>query len=313
MPPMDENDNPTLISVSESGEVMAYYMVGAKFDIWDETEFSHYIYGSSPITLRVRVTSNRNPVENAHVTFYVLSKSIGSVNTDSDGYASIEFYPKEERVYSWYATIEKSAYASGTSRVWDFAFQKVWLNPPDNKVLTEIPIYLSARVELEDAPVEDAIVTYFIDDENIGFKKPQPNGYSTFAVEELKAGSHKWYVTVKIPGWNAILSDVQNLVYLPQMTANLDYPKNDENITDYVSTIKLRAVVKSEGRPVEGANASFYVMEGYVGSNITDVDGAASFGFVPPKENETYEWNIVVSKPLMFNYSSPPAKFHYPE
>ena len=310
--PGGEFDNPTLISISGPGEVRAFYELGPQLDISRPYELINAIFTDAPIELKVRVTSDGKPVPDAEVTFYVSSKSIGSNKSDGDGYSSISFVPTEEKVYKWYATAEKKHYASGSSDEWEFAFQKVKLDPSDDEILTNLPIYLNTLVELDGEPVEAAWISYFVNNELKGCRLTQPNGYASLKLDDIKVGVHSWYVSVNIAGWGTIFSENQSFAYFPHISAVLINPENGEVITDFASTVKLRALVTSSNKPFRGVNVSFFVMGSFIGFNISDVNGFASFNFSPPKENETYNWYVTASKGGLLNDTSPTWSFNYP-
>ncbi len=74
-----------------------------------------------PIELKARVTSGGSSVQSALVRFYVGGGEVGSANSDSSGYASINHNPSPG-TYSWYAKAEKSGYTEDTSPTWSFTY-----------------------------------------------------------------------------------------------------------------------------------------------------------------------------------------------
>ena len=301
-----------MISVSGSGEVSAYYEMGPELDISRARELRDSIFTDSPITLKVKVTSNREPVINADVTFYIGSESIGPNETDSEGCASISFALDEEKIYTWHVKAKKRGYVTTSSDEWEFAFQRVKLYTPDEELFMDFPINLVALVELDGEPFEGAKVSYFIDGNYTGYRKTQPNGFTTYSIQDITVGRHTWYVTVKIPWWTLITSETYSFTYLPEVSVHLEYPKDKEVIAEFTSTIKLRAFVGSDGVPFQGGNVSFFVMGQHVGSNVTDADGLASFDFSPPMEDKDYTWYVTVSEEGYFNDTSPTWSFYYP-
>ncbi len=310
--PNTELDNPTAIFISGSGELSVYYTEGLGLHVFRVSPADYSIFADSPIDLEVKVMALGKPVKNAEVTFYIDSKPIGSAVTDDDGYASYSFVPDEEKRYTWYAMAKKSGFATGSTKEWHFSFTKIKLDPSDNEIVTELPVNLVALVELDGNPVEDAIVSYFIDDNYVDDGKTQANGYSTYSTRDLTAGLHTWHVSVKIPGYDPIISETQNITYIPQLSVSLEYPKNDEVITNFTSTIELLALVTSDYKPIQGVNVSFFMMESYIGYNTSDVDGFTSLYFCPPKEDKTYHWYVAASHIYYFNDTSPTWSFYYP-
>ena len=61
-PPKDEFDNPTLLSINGSGEVIAYYDLGEQLEISRVGEPGNPIFADSPIDLNVNITFNGKPV-----------------------------------------------------------------------------------------------------------------------------------------------------------------------------------------------------------------------------------------------------------
>ena len=310
--PGGEFENPTVISISGPGEVTAVYALGSQLDISRPSELKNAIFTDTSIRLRVRVMLNRKPVPDASVTFYVDSDSVGFNKTDGEGYASISFVPSEEKIYRWWAKAEKKNYASGSSDEWEFAFQRVRLDPPDDEILTGLPIKLVTFVELDGEPVEDARVSYFVDDEHMVSKLTQPNGYTSLKLDDITVGVHSWYVSVGISRWGIIFSEIQNFTYAPRISAELKEPKNNGVIACSVSTVKLRALVTYENKPLQGVNVSFFVKEICIGSNVSDINGFASFDFSPQKEDENYHWYVAVSEKSLQNGISPTWSFYYP-
>jgi len=69
-----------------------------------------------PVKLVVKVTSSGSVVAGATVKFYVDDSLVSTRTTNSKGKAKFKFCPTEG-TYTWYATAEKTGYASGLSEV----------------------------------------------------------------------------------------------------------------------------------------------------------------------------------------------------
>jgi len=90
---------------------------------------------SSPLELKVRVTSNDISVNGANVKFYVDNKHVGSDISDSNGYASFSYSLSEARIFEWYARAEKKGYNS-----WDSISRSFIYNPISLPIQPEITI-----------------------------------------------------------------------------------------------------------------------------------------------------------------------------
>jgi len=309
--PGGEYQNPTLISVSGPGVVNAFYTVGSQLNLLLPSELKNAIFTEVPIKLRARVISNGKPVPEASVTFYVDADSVGYEKTDGEGYASTEFVPSKEKVYKWWAKAEKEDYVTCSSEKLEFAFQKVRLDPPDDEIFMNLPIKLVTFVEFDGEPVEDARVSFFVDDEFVVSKLTQANGYTSFSLDNVSVGVHSWYVSVGISRWGVIFSEIKNFTYAPMISAVLNEPRNFDVITNFTSTVKLRAQVTYEDEPIKGVKVSFFVKKNCIGSNISDINGFASFDFLPPEEDKTYHWYVTASQGNL-NTTSQTWSFYYP-
>ena len=310
--PGGEYQNPTIISVSGPGVVNAFYTFGSQLNVLLPSELKNALFSEAPIELRVRVISNGKPVPDASVTFYVDADSVGYEKTDSEGYASTEFVPSKEKVYKWWAKAEKDDYVTCSSEKLEFAFQKVRLDPPDNEIFTNLPIKLVTFVEFDGEPVEDARVSFFVDDKFMASKLTQPNGYTSFSLDNVSIGVHSWYVSVGISRWGVIFSEIQNFTYAPMISAVLNEPRNFEVVTNFTSTVKLRAQVTYEDEPIRGVKESFFVKKKCIGSNISDITGFASLDFSPPEEDKTYHWYVTAPQGDLLNVTSNTWSFCYP-
>ena len=308
----DKFDNPNLIYINGSGSVRAYYKKGPKLEIFHISPANNSIFTDSPVKLEVYVTAEKEPVKDAEIIFYINSNSTGYAKTYINGYASFSFVPDENNIYTWYVTAKKTGFSTGFSDEWNFAFMKVRLDPSENETITKLPINLVAFIRFNGKPLENATVSYFFDNSHLGDRKTQANGYAAFQLRDITVGLHTWYVSVKIPGLYSIISDNQSLKYIPQLSVSLEAPKNDEAITDFTSTIELRALVTSDNEPTQGVNVSFFMKGMYIGYNMSDVDGIASLYFSPAKEDETYHWYAIASKKRFLNDTSQTWRFYYP-
>jgi hypothetical protein len=310
--PEGEYQNPTLISVSGPGVVNAFYTFGSQLNILLPSDLKNAIFTEVPIELRARVISNGKPVPDATVTFYVDADSVGYDKTDGEGYASTKFVPSKEKVYKWWAKAEKEDFATSSSDKLEFSFQKVKLDPPDDEIFSNLPIKFVTFVEFDGEPVEDARVSFFVDDEFVVSKLTQPNGYTSFSLDNVSVGVHSWYVSVGISRWGVIFSEIQNFTYAPVISVVLNEPRNFEVITDFTSTVKLRAQVTYEDEPLQGVKVSFFVKKNCIGSDVSDINGFASLDFSPPEEDKTYQWYVTASQKHLLNVTSKTWSFFYP-
>jgi len=305
-----EADNPSQIKVSGPGEVRVVYKIGPQLEVscpyGERTTFIE-----APVKLLVRVTSKGKPVSHAEVKFYVNAQYIGFNISNRDGYSSYSYAPARERAYKWNVTAEKNHYESASSEEWEFAFQKIRFDPSDGEVLTDLPIYLTAIVRMDGAPVGDAYVSFFVDNEYKGYRFSQGNGYAQYKLKNASVGVHSWYFSVNIAKWGIITSQNHSFTYVPQIGAELLHPKHGEGVINFTSTVKLEALILSLDKPVQGVNVSFVVDENMLGYNTSDADGVASFSFSPPVEDEMYEWYVAASGERLIDEEST-WSFYYP-
>ena len=315
--PKNGSYNPTLIDVNESGSVKVFYKKGPALDVSLIHPTNASIFSDSPINLKVNVTSNGEPVTDAEATFYANKKVVDSNSTDNKGGVSINFEPKNERIYTWNVTVRKKGYTTRTSDGWKFAYEKLGLTPLDNEKLSKLPISLNTIVDLGSKPVENALASFFIDDNYVGRRKTQPNGCASYVLQGIAAGPHTWYVTVQIPEWDSITSEPLHFTYRPELSVVLVDPEDSVFIDKVASKVELRALVTSDNKFYQDANVSFFVSEHkpplYEGFNVSDVRGSASFHFEPEKENVTYWWYATASKQGYENDTSQIWRFYYPE
>jgi hypothetical protein len=96
----------------------------------------------SPVELKARVTSGGSSVQGALVRFYVDGGEVGSANSDSSGYSSINYYPSTG-THNWYTKAEKSGYTEDTSPTWSFTYS---LPPQPDFSIQADPHTLSIQV-----------------------------------------------------------------------------------------------------------------------------------------------------------------------
>ena len=312
IPPEAVLDNPTQITVTDAGELRAYYSRGPQLHASIPMDLSNAIFTEGPVNLSVKVTSDTEPVEECEVRFTVDSNYVGFRMTDEEGRANFTFEPTTQKQYDWKVTVRKPGYSTGYSKTWHFAYHNLQLGPSDSVQILDPPVALEALVMLGGAPQEDIGVFYYLDGESVGYSKTDRYGRSSYQLTNLTAGEHTWYVSMRLPGFEPSQSQVQRFTYLPRLSAGLVEPLNGTVITDISRSVGLHVMVESVGSPVEGGHVSFYLDGEYLGSDVTDAGGLAMVKYSPPLENETYSWYFTVTKPSHTNYTSGVAHFLYP-
>jgi len=114
----------TTVTVSSSGTLRAIYANPfSPLTVALISPSSGAVVSSSPVELKVRVTSGGSAVQDTTVMFYVDGSVLPTSSTsDSNGYATRAYLPPSAKSYSWYATAEKYQYDRGTSPTWTFTF-----------------------------------------------------------------------------------------------------------------------------------------------------------------------------------------------
>jgi hypothetical protein len=82
---------------------------------------------SSPVELKVRVTSSGRAVSGATVKFFVNDVEVVSGLSAVTGYASYIYTAPSLAAYSWYAKTEKSGYSTGTSLTRTFTVSAIYV------------------------------------------------------------------------------------------------------------------------------------------------------------------------------------------
>jgi hypothetical protein len=306
-------ENPNAVSVTSSGELVVIYMENPDIRIKRPTALRDAFFSESPVRLEVELTDYQNPIPDAEVTFYVDGERHGTRMSDASGRAYIDFEPLEDRVYTWYVKAEKSGFYSTTCEEWEFAFGHIDLKPPDGDIVSVLPMGLSVSIKLDEVPIEDASVFFYLDDEYLANAFTQSNGCASYPVEDLSPGHHTWYATAWVPGFSSrFSSENRSFTYLPKLAVFLVGPIDGENIGEVTSDVDLRATAASSSKIIEGANCSFYVEDSYIGSVLSDKKGQASLGFSPPREDEVFTWHVGVTKPGYTNDTSLIGSFYYP-
>jgi len=315
--PKNGSDNPTLINFNETGSVKVFYKKGPPLDVSIIHPTNASVFSDLPINLKVNVTQDGEPVMDAETTFYANSRAIATNLTDSRGGASINFEPKKEKIFTWNVTATKKGFTTGVSDSWKFAYEELDLSPQDNEKISTYPLSLTTIVELDGKPVENALVSFFIDDNYVGRRKTQPNGCVAYTFQGIAAGPHFWHVTAQIPEWDTITSETFHFTYRPELSIALEYPVDEGVVDEAASAVELRALVTSDNKGFQDATVSFFVSDQkppeYQGFNVSDIQGSASFYFEPEKENVTYWWYATVTKSGFYNDTSNTWSFYYPE
>jgi len=308
-----EYDNPNAIIVSQQGVIQACYLKYPKLQINRPSELKDIVITRSPIELITEITFMGRPIVDAEVKFYVNGEYDASKLSDNYGYASITFEPSGESHYTWYVTAEKAGYTSSSCDEWEFTIVDLTLKPYDEYRITTHPVILKVSIKIDEMKINDASVYYYLDDVFYSESFTQITGTTTIVLDDVKPGPHAWFVTVWIPGYpNRITSDIQSFLYNPELTVFLDSPKNCELITEYTSTVELRAIVRTRDSAMHDVNCSFYVDGDLVGCNLTDEKGVVKLNYSPPIENKEYSWYVVGTKPSCINDTSDTWSFYYP-
>ena len=308
-----EYDNPNAIIVSQQGVIQACYLKYPKLQINRPSELKDIIITRSPIELITEITFMGRPISDAEVKFYVNSEYVASKMSDNHGYASITFESIGESDYTWYVTAEKAGYTSSSCDEWEFTIVDLTLKPYDKYSITTHPVILKASIKIDETKINDASVYYYLDDVFYSESFTQITGTTSIVIDDVKPGTHTWYVTVWIPGHsNRITSEKQSFLYNPKLSVLLENPKNGELVLEPTSIVKLRAIVVTQDKAIPEINCSFYVGGYKVGYNLTDETGAATINYSPPIEDKEYDWYVIGTKPSCMNDTSDIWSFYYP-
>ena len=308
-----EFENPNLVSVTSSGELRAFYVKQPNLRIKRPTALCGALFSESPIRLEVEITNNGVPIPDAEVVFYVDGEWSGTRFSDADGCAHIDFEPPVDGVHAWYVKAEKPGFSSTICEEWEFVYGRIELKPPDNSTISLLPLGLSTSIELNEIPIEDASVFFYIDDECRANALTQSNGCASCPIDDLSPGHHTWYATAWIPGYTGrFSSETRSFTYRPDLSVSLVDPEDGENVGEVASDVELRVTVASGSKTIQGANCSFYVEGIYLGSVLSGEWGLASLGFSPPKEEEVYSWYVTASGLCCANDTSRVGSFYYP-
>jgi hypothetical protein len=127
----------TTVTISSSGTLRAIYANPfSPLTVALVSPSNGAVVSSSPVELKVRVTSGGSAVQDATVMFYVDGKVLPASSTsDSNGYASHIYPPPSAKSYSWYVTAEKYQYDPRTSPTWSFTYSP----PPVQITITSNP------------------------------------------------------------------------------------------------------------------------------------------------------------------------------
>lgn len=135
-------------------------------DISLESPANNAAVSSSPVTLRVSVTSDGTPIEGADVKFYVLGTEIGSDTTNSYGIASINHALTQSTLqYTWYMTAKKEGYDSVTSSTSSFTYNPETENQNIQVIISPKPAHVNEEVVIKTVdsklnPIDGVIIVY---------------------------------------------------------------------------------------------------------------------------------------------------------
>ncbi|MFC1803019.1 Ig-like domain-containing protein, partial [Thermoproteota archaeon] len=85
---------------------------------------SNSTFDSSPVQLKVRVTSDGSSVFFADVDFYIDGSYLDTNHTDSHGFAYLNHYPTIEGTHTWNVKASKSGYLDKLSSIRSFTFSQ---------------------------------------------------------------------------------------------------------------------------------------------------------------------------------------------
>lgn len=296
-----------IINVKGDCILEAQYFAGPQLHVEIINPENYDVINVSLITLEVKITAENLPVSQCQVNLFVNHINLGTVFSNEQGAVSKEIELEPSKVYLFWVEAKKTGYTSVISQQISFETEDEYgykIFPDENEIIFTSTLSFKASFSVNNILINNAKVTFYLDDDIIGYDYTNTIGIAYFSTLDIDPGNHSIYAIFEYEE-KIITSKKHNFTFYGDVELIInDITINDVSFYDGPK-IRFSAKTLSNSKPVPNVRIYYYVNDTLIGVNNTDQNGYSYYHYFT-NLNETIEWYISFNlENIKVEYSDP--------